>query len=427
MLTKTINLFYTRQNLTTLKLTYAAELVNNGPDLRTRQLQGNSICWQVAHQTRWSNQNLIFMMVKSSPILNIIMGLENRDYARNPHPNSPSYHGDTQGWTPVCKFIISANIIVFLAQTFFIRAITLEEYIARFPAAQQEQILIAIEKEKGKKLSEVSPSEKKVLLRSMTKKILLVSSAQLLLEIDTRKIMAGQFWRLFTGAFCHDRSNIMHILFNMLFIYWFGCVLERIYGSREFFLFYFSAILISSCMYVGLDWWLKEYQPAIGASGAVMAIMATYAVHFPRHQILLFFFIPLEIRWLIVLYLAVDLYPVILALRGQGLNTGIAHAGHLGGLAFGFIYTRYQLHLARFFRSQSARSKTPGNPRHNSGSDENRWENADEPFESSLDEFDLQIDQLLRKIKNQGEENLSASEKEALKRASQWYRDRNQR
>ena len=45
---------------------------------------------------------------------------------------------------------------------------------------------------------------------------------------------------------CHDRSGIFHIVFNMLFLYWFGCTLEMMYGWREFLLFYLAAAVFAA-------------------------------------------------------------------------------------------------------------------------------------------------------------------------------------
>ena len=95
-------------------------------------------------------------------------------------------------------------------------------------------------------------------------------------------VYQGQVWRLLTHAFCHDRYGVFHILFNMLFLYWFGCTLESMYGSREFLLFYLAAAVFAGLAFVGLDLYTGSRIPGIGASGAVMAVTMLYAMHFPR-------------------------------------------------------------------------------------------------------------------------------------------------
>ena len=62
------------------------------------------------------------------------------------------------------------------------------------------------------------------------------SSAQSLIEewgqLDLRKVMSGQVWRLITCAFLHSRTNLFHIVFNMLIFFQFGRTLETLFGSR---------------------------------------------------------------------------------------------------------------------------------------------------------------------------------------------------
>ncbi len=63
--------------------------------------------------------------------------------------------------------------------------------------------------------------------------------------------------------------------------------------------------------------------PAIGASGAVMAVVMLYAMHFPREPIRIIWF-SVEMRWLVLFYLIWDLHPVLLALAGDRFHTGVA-------------------------------------------------------------------------------------------------------
>ena len=73
--------------------------------------------------------------------------------------------------------------------------------------------------------------------------------------------------------------------------------------------------------------------------------MMLYTVHFPYETIYVFWFFPLQMRWLMMLYVIFELHPLLLALSGDRLWSGIAHSAHLGGLAFGFLYARYEWRL----------------------------------------------------------------------------------
>jgi hypothetical protein len=201
----------------------------------------------------------------------------------------------------------------------------------------------------------------------------------------------------------------------MLFLWWFGQTLELMYGSREFLLFYLTAALIASLAFIGLDLFTGVMGTAIGASGAVMGVIMLYACYYPRQTIRIMFIIPVEIRWLVLFYVIYDLHPVLLALAGDRMYTGIAHAAHLGGLAFGFAYWKQQWRLEplleRFPRfRKSVRAWRSGlkvvrpPERQNTADDE--------------------VDRILAKISDQGVDSLTDKEKRALERASQRYRQR---
>ena len=81
---------------------------------------------------------------------------------------------------------------------------------------------------------------------------LLVPGVTSLLELDPESVLGGQVWRLVTYGFCHDPHSPLHILFNMLFVLWFGATLERMYGTREFVLFYLAAVVISGVAFLAL-------------------------------------------------------------------------------------------------------------------------------------------------------------------------------
>ena len=64
-----------------------------------------------------------------------------------------------------------------------------------------------------------------------------ISAVQRVLELSLPEVRAGEAWRMVTYAFCHARSDISHLAFNMIGLFMFGRAIERRYGGREFFLF----------------------------------------------------------------------------------------------------------------------------------------------------------------------------------------------
>ncbi|HID20883.1 MAG TPA: rhomboid family intramembrane serine protease, partial [Planctomycetaceae bacterium] len=207
------------------------------------------------------------------------------------------------------------------------------------------------------------------------------------------------------------------IIFNMLFVWWFGRSLETMFGSREFLLFYLAAALVAGLSFVGLQFLVHDLSPAIGASGAVMAIVMVYAMYYPRQQILIWGIIPVEIRWLVVFYLVFDGWPVLVSLTGGGGSDGIAHAAHLGGLAFGFVYKQYGLRLERS-------TSRLGWPRARGVFRRRPTLRVFHPDDDLPDDLDEQVDRILEKIYVHGEASLTDSERALLKKASRKYRYR---
>ncbi|MCA9057108.1 MAG: rhomboid family intramembrane serine protease, partial [Planctomycetaceae bacterium] len=250
------------------------------------------------------------------------------------------------------------------------------------------------------------------------------------LQLDTKQVCKGQVWRLITCAFCHDRYGLFHILFNMLGLIWFGTALEQMYGSREFLWFYLAAALTASLAYVGLDLYTGRAIPAIGASGAVMGVLMLFACHFPTYTIRIWWFFPIEMRWLMLLYIAYDLHPVLLDLAGDQQRTGIAHAAHLGGLVFGYIYWKKELSLTplvdrlqQFVRSPRRRrpgeakilsfpQREPSSSRRPTPRRTTGPTLADLPNDREQDA----LDHVLDKIHRSGRESLTAEDLEILER-----------
>jgi hypothetical protein len=203
-------------------------------------------------------------------------------------------------------------------------------------------------------------------------------------------------------------------------LYWFGCTLESMYGSREFLLFYLTAAFAGGVAFAGLELYTRSFVPAIGASGAVMGVMMLYTMLFPRNTIYVFWFIPIEMRWLMALYVIWDLHPVLLALSGDHMFTGVAHAGHLGGLAFGFCYAQFHWRLETLLeRLPAFKWRSPRRP---------RLRVAPETFPEREPDADMErVDQLLQKIIDSGQASLTDEERETLKQASERIKNRSNR
>src|SRR5262249_23308131 len=131
--------------------------------------------------------------------------------------------------------------------------------------------------------------------------------------LDVQKVMKGEAWRLVTYAFLHSTTSPLHIVFNMLFLWWFGREGEERIGTAEFVVFYLVAAAFAGLGFVLAA--LAKLHPlesqAVGASGAVFAVLLVSALHRPGQVVLLFFVIPMSIWVVIVFLLAVDAFALL--------------------------------------------------------------------------------------------------------------------
>ena len=240
------------------------------------------------------------------------------------------------------------------------------------------------------------------------------------LELETPKVFYGQIWRLVTCAFCHNRDDVWHIVFNMALLWWWGKTLEGMYGSKEFLCFYLVAAVAASLAFMGLELVTGTQHSMLGASGAVFAVVMLYAVHFPRDRIYIFFILPIEVRWLVFLYAIFDLHPVLKQLSGDGSIDGVAHAAHVGGLAFGFLYWKFQWHVSSCLTGLD-RLRFWFKRRVGAGRQLKVVRADDDDLPADLD---AQVDELLAKIHEHGESSLTEDERRVLKVASERLRSR---
>jgi membrane associated rhomboid family serine protease len=246
------------------------------------------------------------------------------------------------------------------------------------------------------------------------------------LDLDLFPLLQGQVWRLVTYAFCHDVYNILHILINMLVLWWFGREIEAILGPREFTTFYLVSAIAAGILYLVIGFLLGgDIAPMVGASGAGMAVLVVFAMYFPRQKVYLYFLFPIEIRWLIAAYVVFELYPVLMQFGGQPAGDHVAHAAHLGGLGFGFLYKWNGWRLTSFLPRKGSKPWAPGlqtrpQVRIFRGGEESADSNP--KFTSGSKELDREVDRILTKIHEQGEASLTQEERETLVRASEQYK-----
>jgi membrane associated rhomboid family serine protease len=238
-------------------------------------------------------------------------------------------------------------------------------------------------------------------------------------DLPSRPLRA---WNLLTYGFAHDSKNILHLAMNMLAIFFFGREVEDILGRAEFVRFYVAAIVVA-----GLAWVVSvqlftpldaPHRWLVGASGAVMGVMAVFIWHYPNMELLLFGFLPMPAWALGLLYLGWDAYG---AYEG---GDHVAHVAHIGGAAFGLCYAWRGWNLGELLPSfpawrQRLRVVHPPRgddaPRRGSGG-----RSRDDADEGDQDE----VDRILEKISRAGESSLTPDERATLTEASRRLRER---
>jgi membrane associated rhomboid family serine protease len=167
---------------------------------------------------------------------------------------------------------------------------------------------------------------------------ILVFVAQLLLDnslyLTNRIALYGynhplfEPYQLVTHMFAH--GGVMHILFNMYALWMFGSVLERVWGPKRFLIFYFVCGLAAGVAQM----FFMKFGSAVGASGAIMGLLAGFAYLFPETKFYIFPLpFPIKAKFMVAIYAAIDLFGGFGNVQGDN----IAHFAHLGGLVMGFI------------------------------------------------------------------------------------------
>ena len=142
--------------------------------------------------------------------------------------------------------------------------------------------------------------------------------------------LTEQPWTIATYMFVH--AGFWHLALNMYTLWIFGPRIEHAWSPGGFTRYY---------LWCGLGGWLLHVMLTrngllLGASAAVYGVMLAYAMRWPDDEVL-FFFIPMKVRWLVVLLAGINL---AFGLWGAGTGSSVAYFAHLGGFAFGWLYLR---------------------------------------------------------------------------------------
>jgi membrane associated rhomboid family serine protease len=279
------------------------------------------------------------------------MGLYDREYAQDGHESRPRYAfqmgSGFGGVTPAVKWLLIANGVVFLAQLLGADGF-LTSWLSVWPGSWGRDL---------------------------------------------------QVWRLVSYQFLHDAQNMFHILLNMLGLFFLGPTLEQHWGTRRFLGFYLGCGVAGGLLYVLLSAVkVLAVGQMIGASGAILGLLAACAILFPHFVVILIVFpVPIRVAAVILIFIAV------VSILGRGVNAG-GEAAHLGGMAAGAAYVwsrgRVETWTNRLVRPWQKRRA------------------------SKLENLDREVDRILQKVHESGIHSLTWSEKATLRKATETEQQR---
>ncbi|MCW3089219.1 MAG: hypothetical protein JWP81_288 [Ferruginibacter sp.] len=183
-----------------------------------------------------------------------------------------------------------------------------------------------------------------------------INPAADLFALHHYKSIYFQPYQLLTHMFMH--GGFAHLLFNMFALWMFGSMVERVWGPKRFLIFYFICGLGSAFFQMGSyvhDFWqidhsnlspddIDRYQLilrqayTVGASGAIMGILAAFGYLFPNTELILLPIpIPIKAKWAIMGMIAIDVFGGVVQVQGDN----IAHFAHIGGAVLGFLLVLY--------------------------------------------------------------------------------------
>jgi len=226
-------------------------------------------------------------------------------------------------------------------------------------------------------------------------------------------------WTPVTYMFLH--TNFLHILFNMLWLFWFGQIFLQYLDEKKLLSVYILGGLSGAALYIlsfnifPLFANTVTHSVALGASASVVAVVVAISFYVPNNSINLMFIGPVKLKYIALFSIALDILSI------TSSNAG-GHIAHLGGALFGYIFIqqykqgkavtrgfdRFMDNLFSLFKRKSKITVTH----------KQRKPQTDIEYNRQKANNQKEIDRILEKIAQSGYESLSKTEKETLFKAN---------
>lgn len=228
-------------------------------------------------------------------------------------------------------------------------------------------------------------------------------------------------WGLFTSIFAH--FHVIHLLMNMVLLYFVGKILEQFFGSKRLLTIYLLGGIAGGILEILaheiFPLFANQSMVVVGASGSIMAIFMALAFYRPNLKVMLFGVVPVRLILLAGLYLLYDALSL-------GLNDGTAHFAHIGGAIIGFaaaqqahssvsIFARFENFIDRIssrLKGTFTSTKKPKMKVYKGGGGGSR--KVDYEYNEDKKAKQEKTDAILDKISKSGYESLTKAEKDFL-------------
>jgi len=217
-------------------------------------------------------------------------------------------------------------------------------------------------------------------------------------------------WTFVTYMFVH--AGLLHLLGNMLMLYFLGPPVERRLGGRAFLLYYLYCGIGAAVLSLAL-YGLMPTAPIVGASGAVLGVGVAFALLWPDAELFVFPLpMPVKARTFILALIGLDIIFSQLT-----PNDGVAHLAHVGGAAFGYLFFRLQA-LSRRHPHPPPRTVERVVMVQSGGAEPDQHRTPPAPIRprrrADADPVAAEVDRVLDKISEQGMNSLTAAERRFL-------------
>ena len=217
-------------------------------------------------------------------------------------------------------------------------------------------------------------------------------------------------WTLLTYMFVH--GGLLHLVLNMLVLYFFGSAVEQRMGGRSFLFYYIYCGLGAAVFSLGLSALLPgSVPPFLGASGAVLGVALAFGMFWPDAEVVIFP-VAIRARTLVIIMAGVAVFASLVLWNSRWNQ--VAHLAHLGGMLSGYL----------FFRIQALSQRAPPPPQReaervvmvqsSTGESEQQLPRPRQPDRPTGDPLAAELDRVLDKINARGLSSLTPEERRFL-------------